>query len=401
MNSEKIFQMIRPYVKDNQLTYDDFEKIFDMLSQREKYLVVEFIETHLKISLVDEIESTDDDEKKIVEYILSEIQNCLINNQLTYDDFEKIFGDLEKTKQYTVTNILAELKIELVDEKIFSEEKNLPLKMPLISKSAKEIKLSNNILLSLIKNGDNQALQDLCVKNRGLVDKYAHLYDKKYPRRLDFEDLEQLGMLGIIETAKRFDFGKETQFSTYATWWIWQIMYRAMIDTGFTIRLPVHLFEKIRKARALDSKFYKQGKNKSERLKLIAEEMNLTLEGARKLFALYNAFINIKSLDEPIGEDDDTARLDFVPTENQESVEDVITKLELREKLDELLETLTERERAVLKLRFGFEDGEERTLEEIGKIFNLTRERIRQIEQKALKKLRHPSRSKKLKDFVQ
>lgn len=144
-----------------------------------------------------------------------------------------------------------------------------------------------------------------------------------------------------------------------------------------------------------------QGKNKSERLKLIAAEMNLTAKTIEKLFALYNAFINIKSLDEPVGEDEDTARVDFLPSENQESVEDFIAKLELREKVDELLKTLTDREKKVLELRFGFYDGHERTLEEIGQMLNLTRERIRQIEKKALEKLRHPSLSKKLKDFIQ
>lgn len=401
MNAKKIVQMIKPYVKNDRLTYDDFEKIFCMLSQREKYRVAEFIEVHLKVLLVDEIKIVGDYEKKFVEYVLNKIESCIEDNQVTYDEFEKIFGDLEKMKQYTVTNILAELKIELVDEKILSEEKNLPLKMPLISKSAKAIKLSNHILLSLIKNGDRQALQDLCVKNRGLVDKYAYLYDEKYPRHLDFEDLEQLGMLGIIESAKRFDFDKETQFSTYATWWIRQIMHRAIIDTGFMIRLPVQVFEKILKARALDSKFYKYEKNKSERLKLIAEEMNLTVEGVKNLFALYDAFINIKSLDEPIGEDNDTVRLDILPEENQESVEEIIMKLELREKIDELLKTLTDREKKVLILRYGLKDNKQRTLEEVGKILNLTRERIRQIENQALEKLRHPSRSKKLKDFVQ
>lgn len=396
MNSEKILQMIKPYVKGNQLTYDDFEKIFDMLTRREKYLVSDLVQEQLKISLVDEISFLSNNEEIIEETTLQMILPYVENKQLTYDEFEKIFKSFSRNEKYFIVRFIEEkLKFSLVDEK------TLPPEMPLISRTAKKIKLSNNMLVSLVKNGDRQALQDLCIKNRGLVDKYAQLYSEKFSRRLDFEDLEQLGMLAIIEATKRFDFSKETQFSTYATYWIWQIMNRSVIDTGFMVRLPVHIFEKIKKARALDLKFYKQGKNNSERLKLIAAEINLTLEGTRKLFALYNAFINIKSLDEPIGEDEDTARIELLPTENQESPEDVITKGELREKIDELLETLTDREKKVLVLRYGLEDNRERTLEEIGKIFNLTRERIRQIEVKALKKLRHPSRSKKLKDFVQ
>lgn len=401
MNSEKIFQMIRPYVKDNQLTYDDFEKIFDMLPQREKYLVAEFIETNLKILLVDEIETAGDDEKKIIEYILSEIQNCLINNQLTYDEFEKIFGELEKFRQYEVVNILSEINIELVDERTL-QEKNFPAEsLPLIPRKAGEIKSSNNALIALVQKGDLQALRDLCVKNCGLVNKYVYKYDKIFNHKMETEDLRQAGMIGLIIAAQKFKFDKETKFSTYATYWIFQAIKREIVDTGFTVRLPTHVFEKIWKVHRLDTEFYIQGKNKSERLKLIAEEMNLPVETVEKLSAVHNAFIHIKSLDEPVGEEEDTARLDFVPAENQESVEDLVAKLELREQLDELLKTLKEREKKVLELRFGLEDGHERTLEEIGQIFNLTRERIRQIEQKALRKLRNPRRSKKLKDFIQ
>ena len=177
MNLEKIFQMVKPYVKGEQLTYDDFEKIFDMLPRREKYLVADFVETRLKILLVDEIENAD--EKNFVEYVLNEIKGYVENNQLTYDEFDEIFGDLEKLQQYEVTNILDELDIELVDEKILPEEKNsVVVTLPPIPRKAEEIKLSNNALVSLVQKGDRQAMRDLCVKNRGLVDKVALKYDK-------------------------------------------------------------------------------------------------------------------------------------------------------------------------------------------------------------------------------
>lgn len=400
MNSEKIIQMIKPYVTGNQLTYDDFDKIFYMLPQREKYLVVDLIEMHLKISLVDEIETTGDDDKKFVEYVLNKISGCVENHQLTYDEFDEIFGDMEKLQQYNVTNILDELNIELVDEKIL-HEKNFPAEsLPLIPRRAEEIKLSNNALVALFQKGDHQAQRDLCVKNCGLVNKYVSKYDKIFSHKIETEDLRQAGMLGLIKAAQKFNFDKETQFSTYATCWIWQMISREVIDTGFIVRLPVHIFEKVKKVRALDIKFYEQGKNISEHFKSIATEMNLSVEYVRYLFALYNAFICIKSLDEPIGEDEDTSRIELLPTENQESIEDIIFKQTLREQIEQVLSKLTERENKVLSLRYGLEDGRERTLEEIGKIFNVTRERIRQIEMAALKKLRHPKLIKKLKDFV-
>ena len=400
LNPEAISKAIRPHVKNKMLTFDDFEKIFDFLSQKEKYIVAVFVESKLDIFLVDEIEEDDaDEDKKFVEFVLEKVQSFVESNQLTYDEFDELFGNLEKKAQYSAANILYELDIELVDEKILPI-KAVEYEQPLIQKDAKDIKISNNMLVSLIQKGDKQARQDLCVKNYGLVMKYAQQYLKKIETCLTLEDLFQSGVEGMFKAAEKFDFDKDTQFTTYATWWINQAISRAIMETGLTVRVPVHMFERIFKVRRLDTKFDMLGKNYRERVELIAQELNLSVKDVTDAF-MYSSYLHLKSLDEPLGEEQDTPRMDLLPddTEIFPSPENNFVNTELGEKFDSLFKTLTPREEEVLKLRYGFEDGRERTLEEVGKFFNLTRERIRQIEAKALKKLRQHSHLEKLKDF--
>ena len=400
-NQDKIFNLIKPKVRNNQLTYDDFEKIFSFLNKHEKKYVEKIIEHKLKIFLVYEIENgLAEEEKKFVDFVLQKIQPEVENNQLTYDEFDELFAELEKKKQYHVVNILAELNIELVDEKILPTKVE-KIKQPLIFRKAEDIKLSNNMLVSLIQKGDKQAVQDLCVKNYGLVKQYAKKYFGK-SQTLTEEELIQEGMLGMLKAAEKFNFDKGTQFSTYATWWIFQSISRAIMDTGTIVRLPVHIYETILKARRISNYFYLQGKDFSERVELVSEEMELSVAMVKYLFQLYDNFITCKSLDEPVGEEKDTPRIDFLPDDKNifEKPEDATISILLKEQISEVLSTLTPREQKVLKLRFGLEDGKDRTLEEVGTFFNVTRERIRQIELKALKKLRHRSRSEKLKVFL-
>ena len=400
LNGAQILKMIQSHVRYQQLTYKDFEKIFSFLKRHEKKYVEKFIEHKLKILLVEEIDFGAEEDKKFVEDILQKIEPFAENNQLTYEEFEKIFGAWEKRKQDDVINILAELKIELVDEKILLK-KPVEFEQPLTSRKADEIKLSNNMLVSLIQKGDKQARQDICTKNYGLVVKYAKKYFERFSTCLTEEDLIQAGMLGMLTAAEKFNFGKETQFSTYATYWIEQTMRRAVTDTGYVVRLPVHMFEVVLKVKRLDSKFAMLGKDFQERVELIAQETNLQKIKVLEIFK-YSDYLNLKSLDEPVGEEKDTPRIDFLPDDNDifESPENATRFILLKEQMAEVLSTLTPREQKVLKLRFGLEDGKDRTLEEVGAFFNVTRERIRQIEVKALRKLRHRSRSEKLKDFL-
>ena len=336
------------------------------------------------------------------QYILKKIRPYVVDGKLTYDDFEKIFGFLPLKEQYPICYAVQDdLKIELVDEINFApDEEEISEELePLILREAREIKVPNKFLIRLIQNGDEQARQDLCVKNSRLVGKFALKYSELLSNKLEIEDLIQEGNIGLITAAEKFDFTKDTAFSTYAVYWIEQAVSRAIIDTGLTVRLPVHLVEKILKATKLDREFQMQNVDTRRRLELIAKEMETTEEEVRRFFKLRDVYLYIKSLDEPVNEESDTLLKDFIPDEKN-PLEETVTLVLLREQLEKVLGTLTGREREVLNLRYGLEDGKERTLEEVGKIFDVTRERIRQIEAKALRKLRHPERLKKLRDFL-
>ena len=334
------------------------------------------------------------------EKILQLIRPYVVESQMTYADFERVFGFLSKREQYPITDVLHdELKIFLVDE-LVTDETTSDEADETILKQKSEILASNRILIELIQRGDEQAKQDLFVKNSGLVHKFANHYYAGASCKLELDDLVQEGYLGMLKAAEKFDFSKNTQFSTYATWWIKQAIARAIMDTGLTVRLPVHLVEQILKATRLDRDFQMQGYGVRERLELIAEAMTTDVERVTELFRLRNVYMNMTSLDIPVNEDNDALLGDFIEDRDAQAVDDAASFILLREQLDEVLSTLTAREKSVLTLRFGLADGKDRTLEEVGKYFNVTRERIRQIEAKALRKLRHPARSKKLKDFL-
>lgn len=328
-------------------------------------------------------------------YISKVIGPFVADNRLTYDDFEKIFGLLPLKEQYPICYAIQDdLHIELVDE-ITSE----PAEPATEVKDAHEIKVPNKFLVRLIQSGDVQARQDLCVKNSGLVAKFAKKYQAQYPSKLELDDLMQEGFAGLLKAAAKFDFAKDTAFTTYAVPWIRQSITRAIYDTGLTIRLPVHIIEKIIKASKIDRELQRRDLPVRRRLELIAEQMETKFEDVRQLFEWREIYFRMKSLDSPITEESDTPLADLI-SDDGETLDDTVSVVLLREQLDEILSTLTQRERTVLSLRYGLLDGHERTLETVGKIFHVTRERIRQIEAKALRKLRHPARSKKLRDFL-
>jgi len=305
--------------------------------------------------------------------------NILANDLNSGEDSEKI--SVSEGSEITVPDGLA------IDDPVRMYLKEIG-RVPLLT-AQQEIELAKRM-----EKGDVAAQKELAEANLRLVVSIAKRY---VGRGMMFLDLIQEGNLGLIKAVEKFDYNKGYKFSTYATWWIRQAITRAIADQARTIRIPVHMVETINKLVRV-SRALLQEYGREPTAEEIAEKMEVPVERVREIMKIAQEPV---SLETPIGEEEDSHLGDFIEDHEAQAPADVASFTLLKEQLTEVLSTLTPREKDVLKLRFGLEDGKARTLEEVGKNFHVTRERIRQIEAKALRKLRHPSRSKKLKDFLE
>ena len=355
--------------------------------------VADFIRNHKKAGTAIDDEVT---EKLVIPFVLDADGIDDLLERLTDGGISITDKDGNPSSKYGVEAPKPE---ELTDEELLgsnSAKVNDPVRMylkeigvvPLLSnEEEKELAIA-------VENGDLEAKQRLAEANLRLVVSIAKRY---VGRGMQFLDLIQEGNMGLMKAVDKFDYSKGFKFSTYATWWIRQAITRAIADQARTIRIPVHMVETINKL-VREQRNLLQELGQDPTPEQIAERMDMTPDKVREILKIAQEPV---SLETPIGEEDDSHLGDFIEDEVIENPVDYTTRVVLREQLDEVLDTLTDREENVLRLRFGLDDGKMRTLEDVGKVFNVTRERIRQIEAKALRKLRHPSRSKQLKDFIE
>ena len=315
-----------------------------------------------------------------------DVTECFDDDDLVGEIDDEIESDLENfDKPENMEKILAQEGLTIdVPVKLYLKEIG---SVPLLD-ADREAELAKRM-----SEGDEQAKRELVEANLRLVVSIAKRYLGK---GLFFLDLIQEGNLGLMKAVSKFDYTKGYKFSTYATWWIRQAITRAIADQARTIRIPVHMVETIHKVTKISRQML-QEKGREVSAAEVAKEMNMNPEKVREILKIAQDPI---SLETPVGEEEDSHIGDFIEDQESPAPAEAASYELLREQLNEVLHTLTPREEQVLRLRFGLEDGRQRTLEEVGQQFNITRERIRQIEAKALRKLRHPSRSKKLRDYL-
>ena len=370
--NEVTYAEINAMLSDVTPDKDMLEEIYDLVESKN----ISIVETREPTSIELEDEDVDDDE--ILEM---EMEGDDINDE----EDEKNSGVVIKSSgEIEVTDAAKNIPTDDPVRMYFKEIGKVPL---LTAEEERELAIR-------IEQGDEEAKKKLCESNLRLVVSIARRY---LNRGLSFLDLIQEGNLGLIKAVEKFDYTKGYKFSTYATWWIRQAITRSIADQARTIRIPVHMVETINKLIRISRQLL-QEYGREPTSEEIAKEMGISVEKVREIKKISQDPV---SLETPIGEEEDSHLGDFIPDEDIPSPVDAAAYSMLQKQLRDVLDTLSEREKKVLILRFGLDDGRPRTLEEVGREFNVTRERIRQIEAKALRKLRHPSRSKKLKDYLE
>ena len=364
----------------------DFKKILDSLIERGK--AKNGIAASEIMEVIDSADCSIQQIEKIYETLEEngiEVANDLETVTFDIPDEDLLPDDIDESPEEVEEMLLQEGVT--IDDPVRMYLKDIG-KVPLLS-AEKELELAYKMSL-----GDEEAKKQLVEANLRLVVSIA----KRYVNRgMFFLDLIQEGNLGLMKAVEKFDYGKGYKFSTYATWWIRQAITRAIADQARTIRIPVHMVETINKLIRVSRQLL-QEKGREPQPEEIAEAMGISVEKVREIIKIAQEPV---SLETPIGEEEDSHLGDFIQDDDAPPPAEAASFTLMKEQLMGVLDTLTPREKKVLSLRFGLEDGRQRTLEEVGQEFNVTRERIRQIEAKALRKLRHPSRSKKLKDYLE
>lgn len=337
-----------------------------------------------QVSIIDSKENEDEDILVDEDFVIDEEDD---DENIDLDEIRSFEEELSKEEKLEAIKEKGKNKVIITDDPVRTYLKEIG-RIPLLT-FEEEVDLAKRI-----EEGDERAKDQLAEANLRLVVSIAKRY---VGRGMQFLDLIQEGNMGLIKAVDKFEHKKGFKFSTYATWWIRQAITRAIADQARTIRIPVHMVETINKlVRAQRQLVQELGRDPLP--EEVAELMNMDVEKVREVQKIAQEPV---SLETPIGEEEDSHLGDFIPDEEILSPSDAATNTMLREQLITVLDTLTDRERKVLALRFGLDDGRTRTLEEVGQAFDVTRERIRQIEAKALRKLKHPSRSKKLRDFLE
>ena len=355
--------------KKNTLEYDEIVKAFDGMELSEEQM--DSVYDYLEKKNIDVLQGKSLDDAAAIDDLIIDTEDGILPE------------DEEEVELIDDVDVLEGVSTEDPVRMYLKEIGNVPLLT-----SEEEVELAKRV-----EQGDEEAKKKLTEANLRLVVSIA----KKYVGRgMPFLDLIQEGNMGLMKAVDKFDYTKGYKFSTYATWWIRQAITRGIADTGRTIRVPVHMVETINKTLRM-TRTLLQELGREPTPEEVAERLGVPVSRVREVLKISRDPV---SLDTPIGEEDDSHLGDFIEDDTALSPADSAAFSMLKEELSKALESLTERERQVVKLRFGLEDGRQRTLEEVGKEFNVTRERIRQIEAKALRKLRHPSRSKRLKDFL-
>lgn len=438
MNEAIIMNMVGSYVQNGSITYDEFDLLFHILSKHEQYAVANILADHgidLRIS-----EKDYDDLFQADEEVFKKLENGELPDESpeTEEDIDLDFGfQSSRTEKYNAlprseedeeTDLYYSSEYfdsdEEGDEEDETEQDSVDAKpyreTPLYALDifggndikdyeltlGKNIRQSNEILVKLYQEGHKQALEDLCIKNQKLVLKYAIKYAYHNGSDLSADDLFFAGVLGLIKAAAKFKLNLGYTFSTYAVYWIKQMIFREIADHGFTIRIPVHMYDRILKVAKLEGDFFDQGLSLQERIEAIAEalkntNMPLTEQQVAECIRLREQLLHCASLDTPVGEDGDSLLGDFLPDRRIESTEAFLHRMSLRSELFGFMNGLSPKEQQIINERFGLDGQKPKTLETIGAEMNLTRERIRQLEAKALKKLREKCDKAKLADYLE